>query len=136
VSITWRVGRLSSKGIPPGQGALDTPDDIVKMIGVVNEVEVVRFDDEQSPRVISLYPVFIAGVQEFEVIPADALLIAPAAEPDLTDECVRVGAEVNEEVRRLEIIDHDAEQFAVVLVIPLVHVSHFVEVRANISTSS
>jgi hypothetical protein len=104
-----------------------------KIFGAVVEVEVIDVDDEQFAFLVVGDPVFVAFVEALEVVDTDAAFVVAASALDVLDQRRDAGAEVNEQVGRLELRGHALEQREVIFKIAAFHEAHVGQVgRKNV----
>ena len=99
---------------------IDHVGDFLEVGGVVAELDVVAVDDEQ-PAFVLADPLFVALVQAFEVVDADALLEVAAALLYLFYEVGNGRFDVDHQVGQVHERDHQVEQVGIVFKVAVGH---------------
>lgn len=95
---------------------------------IVGEVQMVYIDDEQFAVIVAVDPVFVAVVQSFEVIEADAALVIASAHLDVFYQSRDAGPQINEQIGGFDRRDDGLEERQVIVEVTALHEAHICQI--------
>lgn len=113
------------------QRAVDAFNDDAEVLRIVHVIEVVYINDKQLAFLVATDPLLVMLVEVLEVLDFDVVFVVAIAPLNLLNEFGQIGAQVEQQVRRIDHANHGVEQAAIVVVITLRHQARLVQVSGE-----
>lgn len=103
---------------------IDAVDDAREIVGIVQEIEVVYFNNKHFSWIFLQNKLFVALVEIFQIRDRYALFVISSASTNVFDEMRHRGTKINEKVGQFDQGSHDFKEFHVGVEVAFIEIAH------------